>query len=66
MQSLGYLDPYIPIPDEIRNHHIFIRKIKKELAIKYPDDEFLKSLDKEENLEIFYLYAWYERYGINK
>lgn len=47
MQSLAYLDPYILIPDEIRNHHTFIRKIKRELAIKYPDDEFLKSLDKE-------------------
>lgn len=63
-QGVTNLEPYVPIPDEIRKHNAFVQKTHDELMDKYPDDEFLKSLDKEENLEIFYSYAWYEKYRL--
>ncbi|QDF29926.1 hypothetical protein AANAER_2470 [Halarcobacter anaerophilus] len=61
-KGITNFEPYIPLPSEIEKHNNFVQKIHDELIEKYPNDEFLKSLDKEENLEIFYSYDWYEKY----
>ncbi|MFY9075090.1 hypothetical protein CRU99_03835 [Malaciobacter mytili] len=63
-KGINNLEPYLPIPDYIRKHDKFVCKVHRELLKKYPNDEFLHSLDKEENIEIFFTYTWYEKYGI--
>lgn len=63
-QGITNLTPYIPLPEHVRKHDGFVNKIFEELISKYPNDEFLQFLDKEENLETLYSYSWYEKYGI--
>ena len=63
-QGIKNLEPYIPLKNYVRKHDDFVLKIREDLILKYPNDEFLFSLYEEENLEIFFSYSWYERYGI--
>ncbi len=64
-KGINNLEPYLPIPDDVREHDCFVEKTRDSLVEKYPDDEFLRALHNEENLELFFSYSWYEKYGIS-
>ena len=60
------LSMYDPTPKFIKEHILFISKVYTELKEKYPNDKFLKSLEKEENFKIKVSFDWYTQYGIKK
>lgn len=53
-----------PIPENITLHSIFIIDKFLELRLRFPDDTYLLSLEKEENLHILFSYDWYLKYGL--
>jgi len=63
-QGIHDLSSYIPTPAHIRDLINFAIDTHRKLTLKYPNDEYLKSLVKEENINMMLSYNWYERYGI--
>ena len=52
---------------EIQEHFNFVTKIFNNLKAKYPNDEYLISLENEENMQIIKCsFDWYKKYGIEK
>ena len=64
---LNNLSIYDPTPKEIKEHFNFVNKTIRVLREKYPNDEYLYSLDNDENMLVeFCSTDWYKRYGIEK
>lgn len=63
-KGINNLEPHLPIPAIVRKHDKFVEETIDKLIAKYPNDEFLLSLQNEENIELFFAYSWYEKYGI--
>ena len=64
---LNNLSIYDPTPKEIKEHFNFVNKTIRILREKYPNDEYLYSLDNDENMLVeFCSTDWYKRYGIEK
>ena len=64
---LNNLSIYDPTPKEIKEHFSFVNKTIRVLREKYPKDEYLYSLDNDENMLVeFCSTDWYKRYGIEK
>lgn len=62
--GVSNLEIYLPTPKYIREHINFAYKTHNELLKKFPNDEFLHSLDEKENIHIKISTNWYETYGI--
>jgi hypothetical protein len=58
------LNEFVSVPEAIKNVMKFALKTHIELMQKYPDDEYLKELDKKESMGKMLSTNWYERYGI--
>ena len=64
---LNNLSIYDPTPKEIKEHFNFVNKTIRILREKYPNDEYLYSLDNDEKMQIEKCSTdWYKRYGIEK
>ncbi len=64
---LNNLSIYDPTPKEIKEHFSFVNKTIRVLREKYPNDEYLYSLDNDENMLVeFCSTDWYKKYGIEK
>jgi len=58
------LNEFISVPEAIKNLMKFALKTHIELTQKYPNDKYLKELDKKEEMPKLLSTNWYERYGI--
>ncbi len=58
------LNEFVSVPEAIKNTMQFALKTHMELVEKYPNDEYLKNLDKKEEMAKLLYTNWYERYGI--
>ena len=58
------LNEFVTVPEAIKNLMKFALKTHMELTQKYPNDEYLKNLDKKEEMPKMFSTNWYERYGI--
>jgi len=56
------LEPFEPTPKHIREHINFTLNLHSELIKEYPNDEFLISLKKEENIGRLVSREWYKKY----
>ena len=66
-KSIEDISSYDPTPKEIKEHFNFVNKTLRVLREKYPNDEYLYSLDNDENMLVeFCSTDWYKRYGIEK
>ncbi|QKF77271.1 hypothetical protein [Arcobacter defluvii] len=64
---INNLTSYDPTPKEIQEHFNFVTKTFNYLKEKYPNDEYLISLENEENMQIIKCsFDWYKKYGIEK
>ena len=64
---LNNLSIYDPTPKEIKEHFNFVNKTIRILREKYPKDDYLYSLDNDENMLVeFCSTDWYKKYGIEK
>ena len=58
------LNEFVTVPEAIKNAMQFALKTHIQLLEKYPDDEYLKQLEKKEEMAKLFSTNWYERYGI--
>ncbi len=58
------LNEFVTVPEAIKNSMQFALKTHMELLKKYPEDKYLKNLDKKEEMATLFSTNWYERYGI--
>ena len=58
------LNEFVSVPEAIKNLMKFALKTHMELMKKHPNDEYLKNLDKKEEMPKMFSTNWYERYGI--
>ena len=61
------ISSYDPTPKEIKEHFSFVNKTIRILREKYPNDEYLYSLEKKKKMQIEKCSTdWYKKYGIEK
>ena len=60
--GVNNLEAFEPTPKHIREHINFSLNLHSELIKEYPDDEFLISLKKEENIVRLVSREWYRKY----
>lgn len=63
-KAITNLSSFNPTPKIVQKHFRFINNLSRELEVKYPDDAFLKSLNKEENQELKVTTDWFKKYDI--